>query len=544
MHRFRRYVVTTHLLVSASLTGWGCVYPTDRSQELSVEMTQIPTLFLKDTLQLDAQLVDAGGNPVSNAVIAFSTGDPTVLTVDPSGRVLAVGVGTASVTATALGFQDATPVTQPAVVRGLLEVDSVRPANPPFGPMSVLFGDTLHIFGVGLLPDSLFQVAIGGEDAVIAGFVPDDPAQPERFGKLSVWVPPPADRRSSVTVLGFAGGVVTPDSLDVLQFDVYEPNDTSLASLGSIPFGFRNPALAFEVRGRSDVEQPADWYRFTNTTAQDRTILVRSDAVGAETFAVFITDSLFWSSAAQTYGVGSESWTIGPQSHLCGGQPITSGGVEFTIEELPFPAALIALRNLPAGTYDILIPYVPAGDPSAYEVLILSQYFSLIQADVAEENDYCDVAPNLSTFAAGEVFSIDNFHDIDWFRFSVPPGPGQSEDIKATATTAVAFGEAPDLDLYIVADLLPDSLPLVELSTAFGTTATLSVPALPPGDYFLIVVDFPGVPTEYTLSTTFAAPMAASAAAAPALEAPTPLEALEQKRRLAASRRGPRLRFR
>ncbi len=169
MYRFRRHVVTTHLLVPACLAGWGwgCVYPTDRSQELSVEMSQLPTLFLKDTLQLDAQLMDATGNRVPNAVIAFSTGDPTVLTVDLSGRLLAVGVGTASVTATALGFQDAKPVTEPVVVRGLLEVDSVRPANPPLGPMSVLFGDTLHIFGVGLLPDSLFQVAIGGEDAVI-----------------------------------------------------------------------------------------------------------------------------------------------------------------------------------------------------------------------------------------------------------------------------------------------------------------------------------------------------------------------------------------
>ncbi|MFQ5810651.1 MAG: hypothetical protein ACE5JM_13640, partial [Armatimonadota bacterium] len=273
---------------------------------------------------------------------------------------------------------------------------------------------------------------------------------------------------------------------------------------------------------------------------QDRTILIRSKNVGSETFSVFITDSLFWSSAFRTYGIGPQSWTIGPETYLCGGQPITSGGAEFTIEELPFPAALIALRDLPAGTYDIIIPYVPAGDPAAYEVLILSQYLSVVSPDVAEENDYCDVAADLSALAVGEVLTIDNFHDIDWFRFSVP-SPGQSVDITATPTAALPLDDNPDLDLYIVMDGRPDSLPLVRASAAFGPTATLSVDSLGPGDYFLIVVDFPGIPASYTLSSTFGPPRAPSATAA--LEAAAPLEALERKRQMAAGLRGPRLRF-
>ena len=233
MQRIRRQILVASLLASAGFVA--CLYPTDKSGELEVQMIQVPTLFLKDSLQLEGRVVDGNGNPVDNAVISYSSADPTIVSVDVEGVLRAVAVGTTQVTATAVEFSEADPITQTATVRGLLEVDSVV-------PLTVRFGEFVSLYGVGLEPDSLFAVSIGGVQAEIFDFTPADPEQPGQFGRLTLWTPPPADRRSDLTVLGFKGGVVFPESLDVIQRDIYEPNDTASAPQGDVLFGFRNPA--------------------------------------------------------------------------------------------------------------------------------------------------------------------------------------------------------------------------------------------------------------------------------------------------------------
>jgi hypothetical protein len=75
----RRHLIAASLLVSAGIAA--CLYPTERSGELEVRMTQIPTLFLKDSLELQARVVDADGEAVPNAVITYSSGDPAVAIV-------------------------------------------------------------------------------------------------------------------------------------------------------------------------------------------------------------------------------------------------------------------------------------------------------------------------------------------------------------------------------------------------------------------------------------------------------------------------------
>lgn len=475
------------LLLAAAVTA--CLYPDDRSTELQVELADIPTLFLKDSVQLQARLLDGTGIPVSNAVIRYATSDPTVLNVDAAGRLLAVGVGSAVVTATAVEFSGAPPATRTAQVRGLLEVDSVVPG-------AAFFGQLLDIYGVGLFPDSLFAVSVGGVQAQIFDFQALDPDQPMRLGLLRAWVPPPAARRSQLSILGFKGGLLHSDSLTVVQRDVLEPNDTVPAVLGNIPLGFRNPALAFEVRGRNETTAAADWYRFTNAAPQDRTIIVASAMVGAETFQVFVTDSLFWSTVARTFGIGSASWSIGPQSYACGGLTMTAAGEPFNPPEVPFPFTLLALADLPADDYDVIVPYVTSGEPAAYEFVIFPGYLSVRAKDVAEENDYCDVAKDISV-TAGQVLTIDNFHDREWFRFNLAAPTLVNFSVKATELDA-------DLDLYIIQDFRPDSLPLVDFSTDVGDpTKQLLLPA---GQYFLLIVDFAGVPTDYTVTSTFTAP--------------------------------------
>ena len=532
MQRIRRQILVASLLASAGFVA--CLYPTDKSGELEVQMIQVPTLFLKDSLQLQGRVLDGSGNSVANAVISYSSADPTIVSVDPEGLLRAVAVGTTQVTATAVEFNEAGPVTRTAIVRGLLEVDSVV-------PMTARFGEFVSLYGVGLEPDSLFAVSIGGVQAEISDFTPADPEQPGQFGRLTLWMPPPAERRSDLTVLGFKGGLVFPESLQVIQRDIFEPNDTASAPLGTVLFGFRNPALAFEVVPRDGtVREPADWYTFDNAITQDRTIIVFSEMVGAETFQVFITDSLGYDGATDPpFFIGSQSWSIGPGTYFCGGLPLwnpfapTPGGEEFSPAELPFPFTLIALKDLPAGRYHILAPYVPAGDPARYEIVIGSTYLSVLGRDAAEENDYCDVAADLNTFADA-VLTIDNFRDVDWFRFSVP-APGQS----VTITTSSANVDA-DLDLYVIADARPVWLPLVAAGVETGQTETVSIDSLPAGNYFLMVIDFPGVPTDYSISTTFGPPQS-PAAGQPAMTA-QPWDAVRAKRERARDGRGPTLR--
>jgi len=208
-------------------------------------------------------------------------------------------------------------------------------------------------------------------------------------------------------------------------------------------------------------------------------------------------------------------------------------GEEFRPAEVPFPFTLIALKDLPAGTYHILAPYVPSGEPARYEIVIGSTYLSVLARDAAEENDYCDVAAPLNTFAAANL-TIDNFRDVDWFKFTVP-APGQS----VTITTSSANVDA-DLDLYMIADGRPVWLPLVAAGVETGQTETVSVDSLPAGDYFLMVIDFPGVPTDYTISTTFGPPVSPPHGGA-ALTA-EPWGAVRAKRERARAGSGPTLR--
>lgn len=498
-------------------------------------MVALPNLFIQDTLQLRARLMEAGGGEVRNAVIRYESDNAAVVSVTQGGRLLAVGVGTANVVARAIGYDNAPPAMQVAQVRGVLEIDSIRNLNALRAPGNAWFGDLLEISGVGLSPESLFVVQIGGVEAEIFEYVPVDPARRNGLGRLFVWAPPPATPKSQLFVLGFNGGLLFPDTINVIQRDLFEFNDTIPASLGPVPLGFRNPGLAFESRARTETEAAVDWYTFTNTQTADRTILVFSEMVGAETFITLLTDSIAWDGTTFDFAFGSSAWTIGRETYQCDGLQVRSaaaGGEPVAFAEIPFPFTLVALGDLPAGTYHIFIPYVPQGDAASYELLIFPAYASLagLARDSEEENDYCDVAGNIPL---GNVsLTIDNPHDIDWYRFTVPGG-GQVFDVTATTDgTAEA-----DLDLYLIADFRPDSLVLVNAETNAGPSESITQ-FLGPGDYFLVVFDFAGVPVGYTMNTTFTAPPA-GAIPTPAVLSAADLQQLRAKREAAKTMATP-----
>ena len=93
-----------------------------------------------------------------------------------------------------------------------------------------------------------------------------------------------------------------------------------------------------------------------------------------------------------------------------------------------------------------------------------------------------------------------------------------------------------------MADFRPDSLVVVDVSAEPGETETITG-ALVPGNYFLIVVDFPGVPAEYTLTAAVGAGAAGGVGALLAADdIDAKLARLRAKRDAYGPRRPPSLR--
>ena len=80
-----------------------------------------------DTARYQAEALDAGGQPISGTTITWASLDPSIATVDPLGRVVSKGVGTATITATAgAGISDSAGVTSRQVIAGI----QITPSDP------------------------------------------------------------------------------------------------------------------------------------------------------------------------------------------------------------------------------------------------------------------------------------------------------------------------------------------------------------------------------------------------------------------------------
>lgn len=512
--------------------GTACVTPTDKSDTLRIELATIPSLFEGDTLVPDLRLLDADGNALPNGDVALTSSNDLVIRVTPDGALVALDSGLATITAQALRFAQTPVARQDVRVHAPLEVDSVR-------PLEVQFGATLDVFGTGLNPDKLFAVTLGETALPVASFTPDDPAQPDRFGRLSLWVGPPARTSGGLILLSALGGFVLAETVRVIPFDIYEPNDSTPRALGILDGPLGNPALAFEARSRGDRRVPADWYRFTTTQPGDWTIELGTPAFGRR-IAVFVAESAGWDGILWNSGVGlyetlNDSWMVGPLANICQGRLLWFGfGADTAFIppiQLQGSGATVALRDLPAGTYDVGAVYLGSGiavwDPSNQrsafaaivdrdsvaqaaalpsELRITPGYRSVLPPDAAEENDYCDVATPVTVPGSATGLTIDNPGDVDWYRFTLAAPQALRFTVAADDSTA-------DVDAWIVRNALPDSLVIEDIAAGGGRTDSTAGRLLPAGDYFLIVTDFLGVPTTYSLSASpFPAPPAGAAA--------------------------------
>ena len=143
-----------------------------------------------------------------------------------------------------------------------------------------------------------------------------------------------------------------------------------------------------------------------------------------------------------------------------------------------------------------------------YGLAVLQSYYTtnpLIAADRLEENDNCEFADrNFAdpltqvdlTTPFSETLTIDNPHDIDWIRVRVP-GPAVQLVTFRTASRA-GVGAADDIDLYVMGIPSGGTPDPKGSSTTEGSSESLTI-ILSPGDYYVVVTDFAGTPTIYSI---------------------------------------------
>ena len=511
MRRGRGLVALTLVLTSAVVAM--CVFPTEHDADVFVTIdsltldtisrapTSVGPLVLIQGSEGDVHATawhrQSGGPsaPVPNVSFRWSVADTTLARIDATtGHLVAIKSGITQVRVVATNFDaGASPATLAIRVSAPLAIDSIRPDT-------LRYGEIATVYGVGLLDTIAAILSIGDATLIPVPFT--DSLKANGSSQISYWVPPPA-HTAPLSYIALGAGVfgVTIDTVSVIRRDLYEPNDIAPTLIDletSKPFPgtvldallFLNPALAFEPLPR-DVSQGADWYRLRQTKTRDVTIVLSSVVPG--TFQTFLTDQLGFQASDTSYHIGADSWTFGPQSHSC-------HGAAFGPKEAPADSTVVALHDFPAGSLDAIAVY---GQPGRYALVVYEGYGTTgkgIVRDGHEEDDYCtaaDAKPDALPFRDGTL-TIDNPHDVDWFRFSFPGGAFEARTTAAASTTA----DPSDIDLYLLRVPSPgDTVMTVVASSARPGSDEDILPllGLGAGQYYLVVTDFAGVPTHYSL---------------------------------------------
>lgn len=514
MHRHHRFIWALGLAVGLAVAT--CKFPTDKSNEVYVTI-EAPTQVVLDGDEMTVQArawrligtPDSGNGddePIANVHFAWTTSAGTVAGVqgDASGyaTIQGIGPGKADITARAVAFEGATDATLPVRVSGFLEIDSVTPS-------SVKWGDKLTLWGVGIR--FAFSVSLPG-----GVLIPDTLTYTESQGLSSMqfWVPQPT-RTDRLFVLGPGIFFNTPDSIAVDTVDLYEPNTTAptLLSLdGPGPYPtvpsllFVNPALAFEELPR-DTTVGYDWYRFTHSDSSRAMTFILRPQGNTDSSGLFtvLSDSIVFSGGAHGPGTIGFTWFITSEGfYVC-----PRGG--FSPNLLRSDSIILALKSQPryvAGNtgFHVLNFY---GQRLNYAMVAVDGYLtadSRIAPDRFEENDICTMADDpakrinvgigpLGQF--GDTLNIDNPHDLDWLRFHVSPVFGTDSTtirIRSRPFGSGAGFDRSDIDLYVV----DTSLSFRGSVSDVGSRDSMRL-ALPPGDYYLVVVDYVGEAVRYSL---------------------------------------------
>ncbi len=555
MPPLRRTFPAIVLSCGSGLLLAACVMPSERSSDLRVVVSNAPSVMrVLDKTLLAATLQDASGAVIPGAALRFVSVNTQVALADSTGAVKAVAPGAATVQVSSAAFASAQPANVLIRVVPLLAIDSVR-------PKIVKFGQFLAVYGVGL--NSITGVTVGGVNAPVRSFTAINTARPELNGALTIWVAPPAPIASDVEVEnGFTAATGT-DTVAVGQDDRYEPNDTVTSALGTVADSFYNPGLAFEERG--DIPRVAvnaatmEWYTFTTTTAGDMTVVITAPS-GLFVAEAMVADSMETGLYRHSYSGPAIAATIVPSTNLRAVTPMletcgTSGYALLFMSgygqfHLPTDSLVIPLRALPAGKHHLLILYgrpffgsddmTGSGAPAigwlalpeqvtysnysfsplvGYRLLIAPGYRTLLAPDQFEPNGHCGLAKTVTPPFSYTSLTMDGRGRNDWYKFSV----ATAATYTFTLNGSVA---ASDLDLQLYQSFLPDSVHWVDGSYS-ATSSEQITDVLSAGSHFLVVSDWAGVPTPYSLGSTTAAPIARVSARAPV--PPQKLNALRER---------------
>lgn len=567
----------------AALALLTCVFPTDRSGEVYVSVTSSDTLLLRDSLLLQGTQASftarawqrlGGGDSaaISNIEFAWFSSSPATAIVQShaggSARVSGVASGRTTISVVAVGYQGSKAAAFPIRVSTPFKIDSVRADTASYGPVATFNGDPTHhtakygqlltFYGVGIR--GIFLAELGtslGATPLLADTF-SFKGVPAGIGQMSFWVPFPVQTGNPVA-LALGGNAFDTTTIKVLHRDIYKvsvPNDTLSRKLslvdGAGPLAqfpgllFFNPALAYEELPRGDT-LGADWYRF-----------VRSDTTGALTFVVgtgqtgnlanlLLSDTIAYQSTTKSYALGDSGWTIGLGEYDCRGFGFSP------IQSAPPDSFIIALKGpLPGKVIQVLSQYAV---PGSYELAVAAGYATSdpsIVPDRFEGNRTCTLADanfldptKKIAVGGGSAFrdsslTIDNGFEVDWFRFDVVTGGLSTPIAIRSAPLPFNVADSSDIDLYL---LTRDSLKLVASSAAQATTGSydsVSVLLLAPGPYYLVVVDFAGVPTRYSLCMAAALDCAPPASAVAPGPAPAALRARPTRRAGSSRSLGPR----
>jgi hypothetical protein len=495
------YPITPRVLILILGAGiLACSDSTEAVDQAYVTISSASPVVLRGAqLELSAKLwsrtAPGDSAEVRNAELIWSSDDPTLatLTSKDNNTAIATGVnsGIVQIHAVATGYQGATPASFSLRVSDPLEIDSMRPSV-------VRYGDKVTMYGVGV--NNLFVAGLQGATLLPDTFSVSTGAG--GVGQFSFWVPPPASS-GQVVVLSPGQIVVAPDSTTVLPRDLYEPNDQapSLIDLSAGPFPaipavrFYNPALAFETRPRAD-SLGVDWYRFNNVPAGGDLTFIFMAPTFKNAHLTFLGPTVNSADSVATPG-----WTIGSGLYYCKDHA-------FKVEEQPADSLIIALKDVPPGSLDLVSLFFVSG---RYGLAVVDGYLTsnpAIGPDRWEENDNCEFADR--NFAApathvdlavpfSDTLTIDNPHDVDWIRFHVPGVVTQTVTLRTAPPASVQSADAGDIDLYVLGIPVAGSpLDVRGSSRADGSSESLTL-LLDPGDYYIVVTDFAGKPTRYSL---------------------------------------------
>jgi hypothetical protein len=509
---------------AAALAAATCAFPTDNSPKVLVLIEAPHTFLLRgEEMSVHARAVRIVGidtMDVPNVDFAWASGSGNLATVTPDccgyATITGVNSGLVDIVASAVNFNQATAGDLSLRVANPLEIDSVRPD-------SVRWGQVMTVYGIGV--DGIFLSSLSGANLVPYPFSGFHDAV-TGLGQISYWVPPPAHSDDlfylGAGVFGFAT-----ESTHVKPEDVYEPNDTQPSFIdldaggpwpGTVlaPVLFLNPALAFEPQDRFG--EGTDWFKFQRSdTTQATTFIISYPSFGDTLTRTFFIDSLGWSG---TYVFRPSTSFIGTKWSYCHNQ-------RFEPLQVFHDSTILALKTMPSQRMTILNFF---STPLRYAMTVVDGYVTTdprIGPDRFEENDMCTYADvpaqhiNIAAVQFNDTLTIDNPFDIDWYRVDIGStvNLGDSVRIKTSSRPFVALQDSSDIDVYVFS---APAASLMGSSVAAGSNEYFAFAPTANASYYVVVVDYAGVPTRYSMCIRRSGVFTTCGPLAPAPPAPAP----------------------